>query len=810
MTPDWPHVRRLFDQALDLPPGERAAFVAAQALDAVSRAELRSLLSHHDDATEGEPLLRNPLAPASAPEASRAGERLGPWVIVGPLGVGGMGEVFEARRADGSYEGRAAIKVLKRSAGDSAAVLHRFMQERQALARLEHPHIARLLDAGLSGDGLPYFVMEFVDGQPIDAAARGLPLEQRLELFLQLADAVAYAHRNLLVHRDLKPSNVLVTGTAPPQVKLLDFGIAKALDPLDGAAPDATLEGPRPFTPNSASPEQVRGEPVGTATDVYSLGSLLYQMLTGVRPTGRGATTAAEAAQAVLVEQPPRPSTLPDAASDDPAWPALRRRVAGDLDAIVLQALEKSPEHRYSSVEALADDIRRHLRGHPVRAQKAGAMYVLAKFVQRNRLAVGAASLAVLALAVGLGTALWQAREARQARDDAQAHLKDLRAITRELVGKFADAVTYIPGGMKIKEDLLNQTVSSLDRLAQSSDRDPGLMTEVVASYARLAELQGNDQNLALGKPDAAKVNADKAIAMAEQVLAGNRGEWRLASWAARAYDIRAKLLRSQGRVAEGLREIDAAARVLELADLSRADAMGRVSIPSEAAVLLIMRGQLTGQLVLREEAPLADAMAPLDRAIAMLTPLLDQRAMLEGLDLSDGRPEDPKAYAQVLTNLGVIHGAKAKILQGLQAWDEAVPESLEAVRLDKAAVAYDPKPTLWKDSLAIELNNLALGLNRQRRFAEALAAAQESRTLAQLLVQQDGPGSRWVGMLPRLAIQRGQALAGLGRHREALAAYEEGVAYWTGVLQSLPANASRADAQKALDALRTAQAASR
>jgi hypothetical protein len=806
---DWARVRRLFEQALTLAPADRPAFVAAQRLDDASRAELLSLLSHHNDATEGEPLLHNAPPLAAQPSPSRTGEHFGPWLIVGPLGAGGMGEVFEARRADGSYEGRAAIKVLKRGTGNSSAtVLQRFMQERQALARLEHPNIARMLDAGLSGDGLPYFVMELVDGQPIDLAARELPLEQRLDLFLQLADAVAYAHRNLLVHRDLKPGNVLVTRAL--QVKLLDFGIAKALDPLDGAAPDATLDGARPFTPNYASPEQVRGEPVGTATDVYSLGCLLYLMITGVRATGRAASTSAEAAQAVLLEEPTRPSALPDSLTQDPAWPHTRRRVAGDIDNIVLQALEKSPERRYSSVEALADDIRRYQRGQPVRAHGASAMYVFGKFVRRNRLAVGAGSVAVLGLALGLSTALWQAREARLARDEAQAHLGDLRAITRELVGKFADAVTYLPGGMKIKEDLLNQTLKSLDRLAQSSDRDPGMMTEVVASYARLAELQGNDQNLTLGKPDAAKVNADKAIALADAVLAGNRGEWRLASWAARAHDIRAKLLRKQGQTAEGLKEIDAAARVLELADLAKADAMGRVSIPTEAAGLLIMRGQLTGQLVIRKEAPLADAMLAFDRAVAVLTPLLDQRALLEGLDLSDGRPEDPKTYAQILTNLGVIHGAKAKIFHGLEAWDRAVPESLEAVRLDRAAVAYDPNPTLWKDSLAIELNTLALGLNRQHNFTDALAAADESRALAHLLIQQDGPKSRWVAMLPRLAIQRGQALAGVGRHAEALTAYEEGVAYWTSVLDTKPSDNAKAEAEKALDVLRVAQAASR
>ena len=802
-SPDWTLVRRLFDEALVLPPLERAGFVAALTLDEASRAELSSLLAHHNDATEGEPLLHNPRA-----EASRAGEHFGPWEIVGPLGTGGMGEVFEARRADGSYEGRAAIKVLRRGIHSSGAVLQRFTQERQALARLEHPHIAHMLDAGLSSDGLPYFVMEYVDGQPIDEAARTLPLERRLDLFLQLADAVAYAHRNLLVHRDLKPGNVLVTPQL--QVKLLDFGIAKALDPLDGAGADMTLDAARPFTPNYASPEQVRGEPVGTATDVYSLGCLLYLMLTGVRATGRAATSAAEAAQAVLAEEPTRPSTLPEEVVQDPAWPHARRRLAGDIDNIVLKALEKEPERRYGSVEALADDIRRYLRGQPVRAHSAGTLYVLGKFVRRNRLAVGAGSAAVLALVVGLGATLWQAREARLARDDAQAHLKDLRAITRELVGKFADTVTYLPGGREIKEDLLTKTVKSLDRLAQAPDPDPGLMTELAATYARLAELQFNDQNLALDKPDAAKANADKAIALADQVLAGSPGEWRLASWAARAHDTRAKLLRAQGKLAEGLKEIDAGAKVLERADVSQAEPMGRIGIPSEAATLLIMRGQLTGLLVVKKEAPLEEAMAALDHATALLTPLLPQRAMFDQLDITDGRPEDPKAYAQLLTNLGIIRGSKAKIYQGVDQWDKAVPESEEAVRLVKAAVDYDPKLTVWKDSLTIELNNLALGLIRTARFPEALAAAEESRAMAQLLIQQDGPKSRWVGMLPQLAVQRGRALEGVGRHADALAAYQEGVAYWTSVLKGQPAEMAKANAEQKLEVLRREEARSR
>jgi serine/threonine protein kinase len=274
---------------------------------------------------------------------------------------------------------------------DSPVCWRAFALEQRALARLNHPHIAHLLDAGRTADGLPYIVMEAVAGRPIDLACAGLPVAQRLALFLQLADAVAHAHRALLVHRDLKPSNVLVTGEG--QVKLLDFGIAKALDPLEGSDGHTTVAGERPYTPHYASPEQVRGEPVGTATDIYSLGVLLYLMLTGQRPYGRGATSAAEAARCVLEEQPVRPSAL-TAESDqpglaaDPQWLATRRTLEGDLDNVLLKALDKRPEGRYASVDAFAADLRAYLAGYPVSARPAGWAYRARKFVGRHRLGV--------------------------------------------------------------------------------------------------------------------------------------------------------------------------------------------------------------------------------------------------------------------------------------------------------------------------------------------------------------------------------------------------------------------------------------
>jgi len=427
----WAAIKALFEQTVDLPPAAREPLIAAAALAPEAVAELRSLLAHHVEATGGAAFMAEDAAQALAeapalatPAAAAVGQRLGAWEIVRQIGAGGMGEVFEARRADGSYEGRAAVKLLKRGM-DSAAVLKRFALERQALARLSHPHIARLLDAGASEDGLPYFVLEYVQGQPIDEAVKPLSLDQRLRLFLQLAQAVAHAHRNLLVHRDLKPGNVLVDSEG--QVKLLDFGIAKALDPMEGSERSersegsagfagqvghTTVGGQRPFTPNYASPEQVRGEPITTATDIYSLGVLLYQMLTGTRPTGRNATTAAEAARSVLEDEPTRPSRLSPTEAVDPQWLQTRKKLEGDLDNILLKALEKASERRYASVDALAADIQNVLTGLPVSARPASPGYVLGKFIRRHRWAVLAATLGGVGLASGLAAALLQERVA--------------------------------------------------------------------------------------------------------------------------------------------------------------------------------------------------------------------------------------------------------------------------------------------------------------------------------------------------------------------------------------------------------------
>ncbi|GAP35060.1 serine/threonine-protein kinase [Piscinibacter sakaiensis] len=708
---------------------------------------------------------------ASSAASDRVGERFGPWEAVRRLGAGGMGEVYAARRVDGQYEGRAAVKLIKRGM-DSAAVLERFAQERQALARLNHPNIARLIDAGLSRDGRPYFVMEQVEGRPIDEAARDLPLEGRLALFLQLADAVAYAHRQLLVHRDLKPGNVLVTAATGPgrvgQVKLLDFGIAKALDPAPSGG-DTTLGAERPFTPNFASPEQVRGEPVDTATDIYSLGAVLYSLLTGVRPTGRRATTPEAAARSVLEEMPTRPSALgPDEAAD-PQWLRTRRRLKGDLDRILLKALEKPPERRYRSVDALAQDVRAYLAGHPVSARAPRAGYLFAKFVQRHRLAVAASVLGVGGLAVGLAASLWQAQAAERARDEARAQAAELKRLTTDLVFRFGDALTRLPGGMAAQEATLKQTLAALDTALRAAPDDVDVQALVASALARLAEIQGSDRQAAPQRAAEARATVDRALALGERVWQAGHADWRFASWHVRTLTVQAQLLRAEGRPADALGPLN---RAIErsTAMLQRQpplDGEGRAHMVAEraAAQMFVARMQLA---LLHPELALNHyALAEADHRA-----LLGDEALLHSLE-QDAAPGDVSARDAFTHQLAATYAGQARAherLDDLPAMRQAIDQALA---LRRQVLAREPDNLAWRDGLMTDSLTLALARLRLGEAEPALEAAQTSWDTARRLAEQQGPESKWAGILPTLAPVYGRALAAVGRHDEALAAYE-------------------------------------
>ena len=773
-TPDaarWPAIKTLFESVADLAPADRATHIGAAALDGASHAELMSLLQHHDLADSGPAFMAEPASQVLHTSAARIGQRLGAWEIVRAVGSGGMGEVFEVRRADGQYDGRAAVKLLKRGM-DSAAVLQRFAQERQALARLSHPHIARLLDAGASDDGLPYFVLEYVDGRPIDEAVRGLSLERRLGLFLQLADAVVHAHRNLLVHRDLKPGNVLVD--AEGSVKLLDFGIAKALDPLEGHQRDATghttVAGQRPFTPHYASPEQVRGEPVSTATDIYSLGVLLYQLLTGTRPTGRRATTSAEAARSVLEEQPTRPSRLSASEALDPQWLSTRKRLEGDLDNILLKALEKSPHHRYGSAEAMAADVQAYIEGRPVTARPANPGYVLGKFLRRNQWPVLAGGLGGLglttglsaallqeraavalgagALAVGLALALFKGRQASLARAQAEQHVADLRKLCRDVVLEYGDVITYLPDGMARKVAMLTSTLAHLDRLAPTAVGDHSFQVEIGMVCARLADLQVAGNWNAQERPETAAQHARRAVAMLSTAGAAHHADAR--HWWVRA-------LRALAKCAQQQRQFDVALAHLAEADTVATTGLQRLEshpLRSERAAVLMQRASVhCGYNAPNQNRP--------DAALAIL-------AQAQALYLEMTRGPGVAAMEDVF-QVGTVAGSRALIFARQERWAEAVAASSEALTQRGLAHSMEPHNRVVQGAVAADHNLLcALHLTAGDK-AQALLHGRAAWALLQTLISEDPANQVWPVQRRNLALNLGRALTATGDAQGAL-----------------------------------------
>lgn len=538
MTPEtWQQLKSIFHAGLELKPEERAAFVAnACAEDLGLRDRVNQLLASHDESGEflASPalvdagfIMTGGFAEGEAPP-SRVGERIGPYEISRELGRGGMGTVFLAVRADDQYRKEVAIKIVNRGM-DTDTILRRFMMERQILANLEHPNIAGLLDGGSTADGLPYFVMEYVDGHPITEYCDNASFTntERLELFRQVCAALQYAHQNLVVHRDIKPSNILVTAEGVP--KLLDFGVAKLLS--SGWATEtgeATVGMARLMTPEYASPEQLQGLPITTATDVYSLGVVLYQLLSGHQPYRSTSRAFEEMVRVILSEEPEKPSTAVSrqlrqnenqesrtadkgrATSQTNSKSKIRKPklLRGDLDNIVLKALRKEPPRRYASVQEFSEDIRRHLDGLPVVASPNTFEYRAGKFLQRHRAGVLAAAVVVVTLLAATGITTWQAREARRERAKAERRFNETRKLSNYLMTDVFDALTQLPGAAQVQTELTQNALRHLDNLAQEETDDVVLLGELAAAYIRLGQVQYSF----LHHTDAAMQSFQKAV----------------------------------------------------------------------------------------------------------------------------------------------------------------------------------------------------------------------------------------------------------------------------------------------------------
>jgi eukaryotic-like serine/threonine-protein kinase len=540
----WKLVEDLYHAALDCDESTRPEFLSEKCNgDDTLRTEVESLLYYNSRASQ---FIETPALELAAESFAKQdiaghgmlGKKIGQYKLVEKLGSGGMGEVYRAVRDDDQFQKQVAIKLI-RQGYDTAQIVRRFRNERQILASLEHPNIASLLDGGTTEDGLPFFVMELVEGQPIDqyCDAHKLGVPQRLRLFRSVCDAVQYAHQNLIVHRDLKPQNILVTSQGVP--KLLDFGIGKILTASQQLLTEEHTATLMPImTPDYASPEQVRNETITTATDVYSLGAILYVLLTGRLPYHIKTSSLNEIVNAICSTEPEKPSTAvthlrngkraePDSSRAGklpaPELPKeqtekLRRTLSGDLDNIVLKALRKEPTRRYASVEQLSEDICRYLEGRPVKAGSGTFQYRAGKFVRRHQAAAAAGIVIAIGLIAGASAIVRAERTARFQQQRAERRFQDVRALANSLMFDVHDAIKDLPGATKARKLLVDRALHYLDGLASDENNDVSLQKELATAYEKVGDVQGDPHSANLGDTTGALASYKKALAIRESV----------------------------------------------------------------------------------------------------------------------------------------------------------------------------------------------------------------------------------------------------------------------------------------------------
>ncbi len=545
---NWKLTKEALATAMELQSDPRQDFLESLSIDI--RSEVERLLAAEENA-EGfinDPVMVERGMVVKLTEADVVeGSTIDGYRLVRKIGSGGMGDVYLAEQSGEGFSQKVALKLIKRGM-DTGAVLKRFLMERQILANLEHPNIARMLDGGSTNDGLPYFVMEYVDGEEVReyCNARKLGLVQRLELFRKICDAVTSAHQKLVVHRDLKPTNILVTKDGEP--KLLDFGIAKLTSPdWNADTNEATITQFRIMTPEYASPEQLSGETTATSTDIYSLGVVLYELLTGERPHLSRGKSQKEIVDSVLSSEPPKPSTVgsermsrekdetgfkrsDETASLRPETRQTReivepRHLQGDLDNIILKAMRREPERRYQSVQEFSEDIRRYLNGLPVSATADSRFYRFNKYFKRNRASVvGSAAVAVL-LVIATAVTGWQYTVAQREKAAAERRFEDTRSLAKSVLYELYDSIDAIPGTTKAKELLALKAIEYLDRLAAEGNNDPYLLTELADGYQRIGDIQGGLNRSNLGQTTEAKDSYSKARTLREAVVASGASD---------------------------------------------------------------------------------------------------------------------------------------------------------------------------------------------------------------------------------------------------------------------------------------------
>ena len=810
---NWERVQSLFLRAMEMSPADRVALLdSACAGQPELRCEVESLIAHDGGGVHDIDEVLVETAKSLFASEDVTGARLGAWRVLQEIGRGGMGTVYLASRDDDQFQKRAALKVVKRGM-DTRELLNRFRRERQILAHLEHPYIARLIDAGNTPQGQPFLVMEYVQGKPIDVYCRelGIDIEGRCRIFLKVCEAVSYAHRNLVIHRDLKPGNILVTADGSP--KLLDFGVAKLLDTEIDPAGSHTIMGGQLLTPEYASPEQVRGGFVGTATDIYALGTILYELLTGVRAQSVTSHSPSELDKVICQTEVQPPSECVR-----PASPGLRKRLSGDLDNIVLMAMRKEPERRYSSVDLFAEDIQRHLGARPVIARPTSFAYRFSKYARRNRLWLAAGSLVAVSLVGGVWVALVQAHHARIEQRRAEARLSQMVELANRALFDVHGSIERLPGATDARRQLVGTTLDFLEKLSKDAGSDERLAKALGAAYSRLGDLQGYPFTPNLGDTAGAMKSYRTGAALLDQLRHAHPDDAEaLLLWFETQAHL-ATLLNQRGN-SEGATKLlnnalPAATTLARLpsagvdAERVRGDFYGLLAEitekhnPTEALAYAGSYLEIYSRLAARYPDR-ADFINEQSSGYALVGHELhvsrgDSRAALENflrcVALREGLVKTHPNDVVYKRSLMIGYGHVGDILGSPIAYnlgDSAGARGYyrKAVAIGREVYDADPRDSTAKYDLAASLERLGMVDVPASELAESLSELRQSRSMLEELATENPDNLPRKRMLALVDEYCGHRLRSLGRYDEAIQNYRRSVALSDSILTADPSD---------------------
>jgi eukaryotic-like serine/threonine-protein kinase len=731
-TEQWREVEQVLAAAMDLPEPERCAYLdqICEGRPAL-RSEVDSLLAAYLEAGDFiESAIANEIGHDAPVPAQLISRRIGPYRLVRELGRGGMATVYLGQRDDGQFSKDVAVKLIG-SVAPSPESLRRFEEERQILAALEHPNIVRLLDGGVTEDGLQYIIMEYVEGLPIDeyCEQKGLRLAEQLKLFQTICSGVHFAHQRLVLHRDIKPGNILVTAEGVP--KLLDFGIGKMLNPVpDSSLNQPTLTVVRAMTPEYASPEQLQGGIITTSSDVYSLGVLLYELLTGARPYRLAGTTLSETLRIVCEQDPERPS-------------GTRPELRGDLDAIVLKAMRKEPGQRYTSAEEFSSDIGRYLSNWPVLARRGSFRYVVRKFVARHKLAVSVSVVATVLTLAGVAGVIVESRVARAERAKAERRFNDVRKLASSVIFEMNDAIANLPGSTAVRKLLVTRALEYLDSLAKDAQRDASLQLDLALAYLRVGDVQNGPTNGNLGDIKGAFASYEKARSAIQGVLARNPD------------------------LTQGL---------IQLADLNGRFAHLYLELRDYAHALEAAKAELSGWEEIARRSPenkeiaheIAAAHFTVAQVLERTKPEEARREFQASLNIHEELLAASPQNATDQRNLALDH---KYLCHSFEESDvvKAAEHCQMAVDLDEKRVAANPGDLEAKQDLAYSLSQSGTIYDNKNDFPAAFKSFSRSLLIRQSVVDADPQNARARASLiyPHLAL--GEVLTEMGRAEEAV-----------------------------------------